>query len=168
MRELKFRPLRRIKKTGKICVASYSQWSIIMTADYEKFKLTVVDEYSQMPKDEFVHNHLGELLYFFKFDPNEIPVFDNYQQVEDNDDVQGKQHYHYGLNHGHHHHTTFNVRGTDCYGVPCFSHYDADTIGTHYSDPFSFTPLTVDIVTKWLVWIMFRLRNAKIDRITCK
>lgn len=161
MREIKFRPLRRIKKTGKICVASYMQWNSIMTADYGKFKLTIVDEYSTMPKDEFVYNHLGELLYFFEFDPNEIPVFD---LMTEDWHPQREGHYHYGIRHDSGH-NTYSVQGTDCQGVPCFSHMTSDSIGTHYSNPFAFTPLTVEMVTKWFVWIMFRLNNAQIERV---
>lgn len=164
MKEIKFRPLRRIKKTGKICVASYMQWNAIMTADYDKFKLTVVDEYSKMPKDEFVYNHLGELLYFFDFDPNDIPIFDTYESNGIMRYINGRPHY--GITHGHYHHTAFNVRGTDCYGIPIFTHLDANNIGTHYDNPFDFTPLTVDIVVKWLCWIMFRLKRAEIERIS--
>lgn len=163
MRKIKFRPLRRIKKTGKICVASYIQWNNIMTADYDIFNLTVVDEYSTMPKDEFVYNHLGELLYFFYFDPNDIQIFDSYK--ENDPERLVNNHYHYGLNHGEDHHINYNVRGTDCYGVPVFSHMTADYIGTHYSDPFQFTPLTVEMVVKWLSWLMFRLKRTKIERI---
>ena len=41
MKTITFRPLRRIKKTGKIVVASYMQWRKVKTADYSKFKLVV-------------------------------------------------------------------------------------------------------------------------------
>lgn len=50
MRTIKFRPLRVIKKTGKITVASYMQWRKVMTADYNQFNLIISDDHKKMAK----------------------------------------------------------------------------------------------------------------------
>src|SRR5690606_11615957 len=75
MKTIKFRPLRRIKKTGKITVASYMQWRNLMTADYREFNLILSEEHKAFPKDEYVYNHKGEVLFFFDYNPLDVPVF---------------------------------------------------------------------------------------------
>src|SRR5688572_7137745 len=95
MRTIAFRPLRRIKKTGKITVASYMQWRKVMTADYSKFNLVVDNEYKLMPKDEYVYDHNGELLYFFNYNPADVPVF-QYNPLFDIEEIQ-LNHKNYGI-----------------------------------------------------------------------
>lgn len=75
MKTIKFRPLRRIKKTGKVTVASYMLWRKVKSADYSKFNLIVDDEYKGMPSDEYVYNHEGEQLFFFTYNPDEITIY---------------------------------------------------------------------------------------------
>ena len=80
MKTIKFRPLRRIKKTGKITVASYMQWRKVKTADYSQFKLIVNQEYKTFDKDELVYDHKGENLFWRHYNPEEIPLFENHNQ----------------------------------------------------------------------------------------
>src|ERR1700728_4561579 len=75
MKEIKIRPLRRIKKTGKICVASYMSWYKVKCADYSKFSLTVDNEYKSFPLDEYVYNHKGERLFWRDYNPSDIPIY---------------------------------------------------------------------------------------------
>lgn len=62
---IKFRPLRRVKKTGKIAVASYMSWNKVRTADYNKFELLIDTEYQEFDKKEFVYDHEGKQLFYF-------------------------------------------------------------------------------------------------------
>jgi hypothetical protein len=155
MREIVFRPLRRIKKTGKITVASYMQWRKVKTADYSKFNLIVDDEYKLMPKDEYVYDHKGELLFFYTYNPAEIPIFTpplpDIETIFDTTDARG---FNYGQC------TNYSGKGIDCDGVPTFSHFTADYLGTHKYDLNAFEPLTVDMVTKWFGWFIYQLNNS--------
>src|SRR3954468_2058578 len=74
LRTVKFRPLRRIKKTGKVVVASYGSWSRVSTSNYNPFNLIIDPEYRSLPHDEYVYDSDGALLYFFPYDPSDIPV----------------------------------------------------------------------------------------------
>lgn len=60
MRTIKFRPLRVIKKTGKIAVASYMQWRSIKTADYNNFNLVIDESYKMLNDADYVYDHLGK------------------------------------------------------------------------------------------------------------
>jgi hypothetical protein len=74
MKVVIFKPLRRIKKTGKITVASYMQWRKVKTSDYNNFSLIIDDEYKSFPKDEYVYDHKGENLFWYNFkNPQDVP-----------------------------------------------------------------------------------------------
>lgn len=157
MRTITFRPLRRIKKTGKITVASYLQWNKVRCANNEPHELVVNPEYRQFKDhEEYVYNHEGELLYFYKYNPNDIPVVPSSQ-----------------LDFAH---SMYRVRcidfngfysysgiGIDCEGTPTFSHFTADYLGTHSYDPNDFEPLTVGKVLQWYEWFIYRLDKANIS-----
>ena len=165
MKTITFRPLRIIKKTGKITVASYMQWRRIKTANYSKFNLVIKNEYADMPLDEFVFNSDGEQLFFFTYDPNNVPVFDWHE----NFDLESIRKYNseYGINWDPVTSTNYSMRGTDCDGVPTFSHYTAKRVADNYhltgDERWSieqFEPLTVSEVLKWLSWFLYQLEKS--------
>lgn len=155
-----FRPLRRIKKTGKVTVASYMQWRKVKTADYNKFNLIVDDEYKKFPSDEFVYDHNGEQLFFFTYNPAEIPVFP-YSVLMDLDVIR-EENVRYGIRWSPEGGVNYNARGMDCDGVPTFSHIDANH-ASDYQDIEQFEPLTVGMVVKWFGWFLFELENSSLQ-----
>lgn len=171
MKEIKFRPLRLDKKTGKIIVASYMGWRKVKTLDWAEFKLTIVNEYSKMPLDSFVHDHKGRQLFFWTYNPADIPIIRHVPLLMDLDmmDFEGVMqkvsHVYKNVaiqwdEEGPAHYTT---RGMDCDGVPTFSHYNADYIATHFEDMNQFEPLTVKMVIFWFGWFLYQLQNCKIE-----
>ncbi len=172
MKTIIFRPLRRIKKTGKIAVASYTQWRKVKTADYNNFKLIVNDEYKSFLKDELVYNHNGENLFWRDFDPEQIPYLPPYILRDENYEYPKQWRVNYGMGYS----DSFSARGLDCSGVPTFSHGTSHnlTIGNmrNYTleesrevlDPMSeYELLTVGIVTKWLGWFLYNLENSQLQ-----
>lgn len=163
MKTVTFRPLRLIKKTGKITVASYMQWRKVMTADYSKFNLVVDDEYKRFSKEDYVHDHEGNLLYFYTYNPADVPVFHSasfdfvsLEEIQKNNKM-------YGINWGSSlpaNHIHYNMPGTDCDGVPTFSHGSADYLATHHKDVSPFEPLTVAMVNMWFGWFLYQLENS--------
>lgn len=158
MKEIVFRPLRRVKKTGKIVVASYMQWRKIATADYNKFKLIVDDEYKRLPSDEFVYDHKGELLFWFTYKPVDIPVLDASPNF--NYEAARKKYGHQFIIAHNDGYIAYLVSGLDCDGVPTFSHYQQDRVARDYEDMSKFDPLTVKTVTQWLGWFLYNLKNS--------
>ena len=156
---INFRPLRRIKKTGKVTVSSYMQWRKVKTADYSKFNLVVDDEYKGMSADEYVYDHTGEQLFWFTYAPDEIPIYDFLcLDIHQWGDVKIPQVPH-GINWGSGGNINYNVKGMDCDGVPTFSHHTASGCA-NYKDIEQFEPLTVGMVTKWLGWFLYQLDNS--------
>jgi len=158
MKEVIFRPLRRIKKINKVTVASYTQWRKVMTADYNKFNLVIDDEYKKFPMDEYVYNHKGELLYFFEYNPGDVPVF-QFNPLFDLEAIRASNKY-YGIRWDIDSHINYNTPLTDCDGVPTFSHWTADYIADYYKEVNYFEPLTVKVVLKWFGWFIFQLNNS--------
>lgn len=156
MKSIIFRPLRRIKKTGKITVASYLQWNKVKTADYNKFNLIISDEYKSFGKDEFVYRHDGELLFFYQYNPAEIPIY-IIESIGDIAKIFASTKVR-GIDHGDT--VSYSGKGIDCQGTPTFSHFTADYLGTHNYDVKEFEPLTVETVTKWFGWFLFQLNNS--------
>lgn len=155
MKEIKFRPLRRIKKTGKITIASYMQWRKVKTADYNKFILIVDSEYKRFPRDEYVYDHNGEVLYWRDFNVEDIPVM---PPIHDEEFVYPPSGWRADLGGNGYY---WGVRGLDCDGVPTFSHHTADEVVTHhYKDVSEFQILTVGIVAKWFGWFLYQLNNS--------
>lgn len=162
MKTITFRPLRRIKKTGKITVASYMSWYKVKCANYNKFSLKVLDEYSALDKSEFVYDHEGELLYHFNYNPWDVfvyhgscidPLFDW--------DYLRETYKSFSIDGGAGGHISRHWRGTDCYGTPTFSHLTADKIvDAGYKDLNEFEPLTVGYVIDWLGWFLYQLENS--------
>lgn len=161
MKTIIFRPLRRIKKTGKIVVASYMQWRKVDTADYSKFNLIIDDEFRGMPKDEYVYDHNGDQLFFFTYNPDEVPVF-QYSILFDLDTIR-EENKHYGILWKDQGKACYNMPGTDCDGVPTFSHYTANHIASNYNDVDQFQLLTVETVIKWYGWFLYRLENSNLQ-----
>lgn len=157
MKTITFRPLRKINKTGKIVVASYMQWRKIATADYDKFQLIVDDEYKRLPSDEFVYDHKGELLYWFTYNPGDIPVLDASPRF--NYEAARKKYGKFIIAHKDGY-VAYFVTGLDCNGVPAFSHYQQDRVARDFEDPNRFDPLTVGVVVKWFGWFLFNLNNS--------
>ncbi len=155
MKKIIFRPLRRIKKTGKITVASYMQWRKVKTADYGKFILLINDEYKAFPKDELVFNHSGENLFWRHYNPEEIPILNRYALSD------GEQPAYppmwktdYGM---------YSAKGLDCDGVPAFSHGTSKEIYNSKADMKNFEPLTVEMVNWWFGWFLYQLENSHLQ-----
>lgn len=162
MKTITFRPLRLIKKSGKIVVANYLQWRKIKVADNEKFKLIVVCDYNFFPSDKVVCNARGEQLFWFDYNPADVPVFpffvgfphtkirsENERYAIQWGDFTGGLHY--------------NSEGMDCDGVPVLSHYDANYIAGNIKDVHRFVPLTVEKATQLMGWFLYNLDNAEIE-----
>lgn len=158
MKTVIFRPLRLVKKTGKITVASYQQWRKVRAADYSKFNLVVINDYKDMNDSDPVFDHKGEQLFFWDYNPADIPVIQAHDvadfckaRSENND---------YGIVWQYGDWFIHHTRGVDCEGVPTFNHYTADYIGTHYKDMNQFAPLTVGMVKMWIGWFLYQLKNS--------
>ena len=169
MKTVIFRPLRRVKKTGKVVVASYMQWNKLRCANYLDFNLVVVNEYEKMNKSDFVYNHEGKQLYHFNYNPWDVHehygscidlcfdwdemrrLYKDFIIVSDHD---GKEY------------RSYSLRGADCAGTPCFTHYYEDMITTddtwNYYGGDAFEPVTVEYVISWLGWFLYQLENSKI------
>lgn len=163
MNTLKFRPLRRVKKTGKIVVASYMGWNKIKCANYNKFNLIVNDDYKIMPEDEYVYTHEGDLIYFFEYNPWDVFVHYGSCIAQDFDwDEIREQHKSFIIEHNGH--RSYHMRGADCSGTPSFTHWDENRISQedtwNYYGHESFEPLTVKKVLEWLGWFLYRLDNS--------
>lgn len=170
-RVIKFRPLRRIKKTGKIVVASYMQWRKVMTADYSKFSLNLSDEHKGFPKDEFVYDHKGNLIFFFTYNPADVPVYDSQAEGILDDDWltrvhESKQPYGIRWRICTPDHVNYHMPGADCSGVPTFTHWTENRVTQedtwNYYGADSFEPLTVATVRMWFGWFLWQLENASI------
>ncbi len=143
-------------------------WNRIMTADYNKFNLVVNDEYKQFPKDEFVYDHNGNLLFFFNYNPADIPVYNSDAEriIDENwlDKIHASKKPHgirWDKSEGH---VSYNAPGMDCQGTPTFSHWNEDRITQedtwNYYGHDKFEPLTVETVVKWFGWFLFQLNNS--------
>ncbi len=161
MRTLKFRPLRRVKSMNKVVVASYTQWRSVKTADYNQFNLVIDDEYKALPKDEFVHNHKGELLYFFPFNPANVPVFST--SVMSLEEMRENNRY-YGIRFGDGQSITYRMDGADCGGVPTFTHWTADYVAEFWKRVDEVEPLTVGTVRMWFGWFLYQLNNSYLNK----
>ncbi len=165
IKTIKFRPLRIIKKTGKITVASYMSWNKVRVADYSKFNLIVDQKYKSINPDEFVYNFRGEQLFWYNHtNPEILPrqyaeiesavkIFGVDKRVFEGEEWKMSE----PMGKGFH----WSVRGFDCDGTPCFSHYNADHVASH-SDMNQFEPLTVGMVVKWWGWFLWQLNNVSL------
>lgn len=153
MKEIKFKPLRRLK-TGKIAVASYMQWRKIKVCDYSKFNLIIDDTYKTFPKGEFVYNHKGENLFWRHYNPEEIPMITGYE-LEDGEMPQYPTQWKadYGM---------YCAKGLDCDGVPTFSNGTANNIYNSKADMKDFEPLTVEMVEWWFGWFLYQMNNSNL------
>ena len=159
MKTITFRPLRRIKKTGKIVVASYIQWRKVKTADYSKFKLVVDTEYKSMIESEYVYNHTGEQLFFFTYNPDEIPIYNQTGILDiDLQPIPTP----WAIKWIDSNKMFYSCKGVDCDGVPAFAHYTANHC-CDYDDINQFEPLTVGMVTKWFGWFLYQLENSELQ-----
>jgi hypothetical protein len=178
LKEITFRPLRRIKKTGKISVASYMQWYKVRCADYGKFSLKIDEEYKMLPSDEYVYNHKGERLFWRDYNPSDIPIFnhsvvklhndfDNWDDtlsVFENLSAANKETgwgylWHIGGS------INYHCKGLDINGTPTFSHGTEKQIVSGYKleSISQFEPLTVRMVTKWFGWFLYQLENVQLQ-----
>jgi hypothetical protein len=155
MKSIAFRPLRRVKKSGKIVVASYMQWRKVKTADYSKFELIMNDEYKGMPDGEYVHDHNGENLFWRHYNPEDIPMLNEYA-LEDGERPPYPPMWRtkWGM---------YSAKGLDCDGVPAFSHYTSNGIVIMDCGLVDFEPLTVATVRWWLGWFLFNLKNYQLQ-----
>ncbi len=140
------------------------QWRKVATADYNKFTLIIDDEHKKFLKNDLVYNHKGELLYFYDYNPAEVPVF-RYSKIEsvfnlDSIHENNKQH---GILWDRDGSVNYRMDGTDCSGVPTFSHFTKKNIDLHHhKNANKFKPLTVETVLYWYGWFLYNLRNSKL------
>jgi len=150
MNQIKFRPLRHVKKSDKIVVASYSTWRKIVNTDrYNPTHEIVVDtEYKGMDPDAFVHNQKGEQLFF-----------PDYARLPSKD-VWKKSGGAIGLwveTIGE-----FVRYGMDSEGVPFFSDITKYYAIRHYKDSRIFNPLTVGTVAQWVDLFLSRIYDSPV------
>jgi hypothetical protein len=173
MKTIIFRPLRKIKKTGKVTVASYMQWRKVKTADYSNFLLIVNEEYKTFPKDELVYDHNGENLFWKDFDPEQIPILPPYILRQENYEYPKQWRTNYGMGYCDH----FCASGLDCSGVPLFSHgtehnltignmhdYTLGDVGEQINAMHEYELLTVEVVVKWFGWFLYQLEKAQLQK----
>lgn len=138
-------------------------WRRIKTADYSKFNLTVINEYLSFRKDQYVHNHKGELLFFYNYIPDDIDIHNHTQFSPSYEEMLLLNRPMIVQYDGW---RSFAIcKGVDCDGVPTFAHIDADYIGTHRLDPEMFEPLTVGVVLQWYYWFISNLKNGTITTV---
>lgn len=139
-------------------VAGYLQWNKVRSENYHPYELVIAPEYRDLPQDEYVHNHKGDLLYFYNYNPNDIPILNAGEAG-----IAKSLYRVYGIySNGF---TMFmgSSAGIDCEGTPTFSHFTADYLGTHGYNLDDFEPLTVGKVLEWYEWFIYRLDKAKIS-----
>jgi len=172
MKSIVFRPLRLVKKTGKIVVASYPQWNKVRTADYSAFSLTIDNEYVGMDPNAFVYNHEGKPLFWRDFDPESVPVWESTALTthEDWREFCDRNAGFYAVRH-----RPFEgfpngsisyccaYHGIDCQGTPTFSHQPIDRVAEYYPNFYEWEPLTVAVVVKWLGWWLYQLQNSSLQ-----
>ena len=144
MKQIKFRPLR-LNKDNKVIVSNYMSWRRLKTADYSQFELTLYDDHLSLPKDALVHNHKGEVLFFYSYNPYDMPSkpygylhCENVLLRELNEDCIN------GLIVSEN--SFYSVKGVDCDFIPTFTHYTKDYISSYMSDLKGLEPLTVQTV----------------------
>ena len=166
MKEITFRPLRRIKKSGKICVAPYMQWRKVKTADYSECNLTIECDYKKYALTDYVYNHKGEQLFWFNnADPDTLTKetvkkrrIDILELIELlGEEFEGESWRFAEVNTNGFHHS---IHGFDCDGVPVFNHHTADYVATHWTDVTQFEPLTVGTVVKWFGFFLYQLKKS--------
>lgn len=163
MKAITFRPLRKVKKTGKITVASYMGWRKVKCADYNKFELTIDNEYKDFANSEFVYNHKGELLYWFKLLPQDVYFFDSDSIVdldEKMDFIDTVHRTQTNIAWKYDRNDFYICRGLDVEGVPTFNHWTSDYVADYCKDVNDFEPLTVETVRKWFGWFLLQLNNS--------
>ncbi|GAA4393668.1 hypothetical protein [Hymenobacter koreensis] len=167
MKAVVFRPLRRVKKTGKVVVASYSQWNRVRTSDYSAFCLTVDNEYASLPADEHVYNHEGKPLFWRDFNPADIPVLEHSRLVTDEafQAFRKENAGRYAVRWCGEERITYSccAWGLDCQGTPAFSHNTIDRVAEYYRNYKEWEPLTVGMVVKWFGWFLYQLQNSSLQ-----
>lgn len=148
------------------------QWNKVRCADYNKFNLIVLEDYKLMPKDEYVYNHKGELIYFFTYNPADLPVYNSDAEriLDENwlDKIHESTRPHgifWARSEGH---VNYIAPGMDCAGTPTFSHWDEDTVTQestwNYYGSDKFEPLTVGTVIMWFGWFIYQLNNSYLTK----
>ncbi len=54
------------------------QWNKVKTANYNEFNLIINEDYKKFRADDFVYDHEGNHLFFYPYNPSEIPVFNHH------------------------------------------------------------------------------------------
>jgi hypothetical protein len=161
MKTITFRPLRFVRKTGKIVVASYAQWYRVKTADYNKFNLIIDDAYKTFAGDSNVFDHTGEHLFWRDFNPSDITIFDcGALSVNEMRAINPRYAIQWNSAGG----ISYSVLGLDCQGTPTFSHGTIENIMNGNADVRPYELLTVDMVRKWFGWFLYNLENSSIAR----
>lgn len=152
MKSIKFRPLRYVKKSKKIVVASYAQWKNIKSYDYGcmPFELILNTDFRYMDANSYVYNHKGENLFWHDINIESIIT------VETNDDYQKK---YWKTCTGY-----YSVSGLDCDGVPVFTNGTTLNISNlrDLNEIDKYEPLDVKTVVKWLWWFIYELKNCNV------
>lgn len=167
MKTIKFIPLRRVKKTGKIVVSTDSQWNKVRSADeIYGLDLILISDLSKLDPNKRVYNHKGELLFWYNHkNPDSLrmlTIADIKQSMDENgfdsSVIDGEEYKLKSMEEKLH----WSVKGFDCNGTPVFSHYTIDYIGQQNMEVKDFEILTVGTVLKWYGWFIYNLKNSKI------
>jgi hypothetical protein len=164
MREIKFRPFRRVD--GKLVVTSYMGWRRIYTANYEGATVNLLT-FPEVKKDEVIysmHNPEGQYKYWYptKFEPlfwptngiiRHIGSGPNSDSVYESGVVVSGRHCEIKEN------EVYSM--FDCDGCPTFSHATGIYVQEHYPNKMHlFEPLTAEIVYKY-----FEIMRDTLDKV---
>lgn len=163
-KDIKFVPLRRVKKTGKIIVASYLQWNKVKSADQiYGLDLTLLSGLEKFNTNERVYNHKGEFLFWYNHkNPESLAKWKPSVELMDFMHEQFEGEFWKLQNFEIPDRLDSFVKGFDCNGTPVFSHYTQDYISIHCKEVKDFEILTVGAVLKWYGWFIYNLKNTNI------
>lgn len=133
-----------------------------MTADYNNFNLILDKEYKTLNPNDYVHNNKGELLFFYDYNPADVPVYPWTRDL-DLTELHNTRKPH-AIQWDPKGHANYNMPGTDCLGVPTFTHWTAEDVANRVklSNINDFEPLTVKMVAYWFGWLLYRLNNSNL------
>lgn len=153
-----FKPLRLVKKTGKITVASYSNWRRIKCKDWVGNQVCLIREYDQLDPSAHVYNHKGHNLFFPNVKPWDIPAYSLNAAAEANLDFSQRHSIDYGNGQ-----KSYWGTGIDNEGVPTFSFFTSSYVAQHCSKQLlEFEPLTVEMVADWAGWFLYNLQRCEV------
>lgn len=165
MKTIVFKPLRYIKKTKKVTVASYMQWRKVYTANKETTTIVFDSSFKDKPTNTLVYNHKGEPLFFYEVEKIKLPKLTYIQKFGRELEATKKKvdfsdYCISGFNEDNS--IYFVTHYLDCDGVPTISHFTENCIsGYSKEQKQKLEPLTVGMVMRWFDWFCLLVENSK-------